>query len=254
MKRKLKLSLFGAALSCSALAAFGTATFAWFTTRSTVSFKHTTITAGSNNKNISVSLIPLGVTPAPIDASANENIYEANAAISDVSSAFGAEFYAKKASGSGYEKLLQNKYPGYVYRIGIKVTTMALTQPAKVYCTAMWDSPNGTANKVLESNLRCGFIECANDNFNATIAEDTVCYAFVKSNPSDNNKYINADGEQTIDSSKIAQAASNKEVFEYSGVETHYYLFSVWMEGTINADQDGARGGVVNVTSLFTSY
>ncbi len=257
MNTKLKLTLLGAAVSCGVLGALGTATFAWFTTQRMVSVRHSSITVGANAKNISVSITtitPVADSRETVAISGASGTFETDARIGDCSSDFGKAFYVPASSGSGYRALNGSEIPGYVYQVGITVTNLAINEEATLQFAASWDvAVANSASYALVENLRCGIIECSSDNFAPPADTTGYRHAWVKRDKETNNKYINQYGEAEIAETAISDCGYYSPMFTYSAGSTHYYLFSAWMEGTINENQDTARGGVIDIITTFDS-
>lgn len=260
MNIKTKLTLLSASLSCAVLAAAGTSTFAWFTINKQVSINHSTLSVASTSANVSVSVTQ--VTPKPAsDDPATVNATEANtsittaAKISDCSSDFGGAFVVlDNGVADTYKTLALNEYDNHVFRYGLTVKNMPTKGQSTFKLNIGWENGDtDDASYYILRWLRVGLIECTNSTFDpSTAAEDALKGAWVFST-SLNNKYIDVNEQKTIASTSLHARGSDAILYSAAEQETHYYLMSVWMEGTATADEglthDMARGGKFKINT-----
>lgn len=283
MKNKTKLMLALSILTAGTLAAGATGTFAWFTTNKTATATYNNITVNGTTGDLSVNIA--GVTDAAtVDNSKKTEVTASGttSATSDVSSNDGLKFVQPDwKSVQGNEQEVNSlktvtSLNGYFTQYSITVsnnTTDTSSNAIDVYLSAL---------KITVSKA-----EASDATLTSIASWVRVAVTSKVKNPAENKRLEAETGSETfIFQNDITTASSKKYV---SGVDAQNKLIltdvgnslkgagdsftnvepkawkakaaqesvtlgvSVWIEGTMNDNQDDAKGATISVSMTFSS-
>ena len=256
MRKKTKLGLLGAALSCAVLATATTSTFAWFTIAKAVQINHATITVNSSSQAIGASVTPLIPTGGDAVSTLGGTLNVATEAqITDCSSSFGREFYVPNGNTNTFKALSNAELTGKIFRFGLTVYNHPTTEATTVKISFNWNASAGDASSAVVHWLRVGIVQTKSSDYDLSKSiSNPFEHAWVYESPSTNNRFVNASGSSNhIPESEISARNSFVTLFTSAATQRNHYVVSVWMEGTISPDQgvshDDGRGGSFSLTT-----
>lgn len=256
MKAKTKLALLSAAISCISLAGAATATYAWFVISDSVTIGYNNITVAADSTFIRVHLYDIsntGVFESPKTFNAGEENITNKVSISAASGYDGYTFYNKSANGSTSE-LTANEANARVLTFGAAVECFEAMEDQNLSMKIAWQPFNAShsPSNLLSSWLRVSVRSCTDTSFGGT---DEITKAYYVADSEVQQNYMDKNGtvKAVPDAYTKVQQGSNLALGTYKASTFKYYRISVWMEGTMDANQDIARGGRIKMRTTFSA-
>ncbi|MBQ7242856.1 MAG: hypothetical protein IJS52_01425 [Bacilli bacterium] len=261
MKNKTKVALLSAAISLTALGAFGATTFAWFTQRASTQLNFNTATIKSNAPNLAITLHPIGKaidsTSSAINISSAEETHTGNWAMADLSSSYG-ESFVQKTGDETYSLASDETVADSVMTFGIEVHAEEVVNASTIHFKLDWtaNSSVSTTKTNVERWIRGSVLECTDDTFSTASSSK---FAWL-GDTSPSKKYFMEYNEDSHTFTKESYVdftyggkGLNKKMATYSTPTTKFFKVSFWFEGTVDDIQDIARSETVGFSVTISS-
>ena len=277
MNNKTKIMLGLSVLTAGTLAAGATGTLAWFTTNKTATATYKNIVAVGTQGNIKATIS--GVTDNAIATKTEGNNFEATGSaskMSDVSSKDGMKFaqpdWVSKA-GSDFHSIKDvSTLPGYFTQYTITITNSAATENEQsdtskldLYLTGVEITTPGTTS--IADWTRIAVIEnVSGDNgFLAKTDNEPITHVYQKTVTASNQTYVEPQEtagkmDETVIKKDTGIKAATTTLADKVKIGTNVAKggtktvgVSVWVEGTLDNDQDTAKGQSVSVKLTFSA-
>ncbi len=273
MNTKTKLMLGLSALTAGTLAAGATGTFAWFTTNKTATATYSNVVAAATQGNISATM--KGITDYAATSSVTDaasTMTSSKSYMSDVSSGDGIKFLKPDWVGTAGNSKAYNKISdvsskaGYFTQYSVTIKNVGTTA-IKLNLVGVKITTGGTTSIADWTRVAVltGITESATEKANGFITAGTVAGIYQNSvTKNTNDKYITKDSDDAgtaLDLSTVSKLYVAKDTLE-TKVELSDSLakdnsitvgVSVWLEGTMNDDQDTAKDQSVSIALTFAS-